>query len=321
MNAQFQATLSDFEAKLNALIVSLTTSPTAAGAPAAALNLLDADDSLTSAVDTLRTHQANYAKILQLRAEAESLEERVKTIVRDIVSYEKDIQTACGHSDDSESESDDSSDGPDEDNDDAMLGRKSELRRTKEIDYRILLDFARRISKYNHQAAADAAEGINEAKARKKIEQGHDHDMDMSGVNGADTDPAEPVSSVTKDATFWLDESANMTRQIYMLPYPTEDRIRMGLMGQIQLAAAEGGSSLDPDQEVERLIREAEGFGVAKAAAHVHPGEDTQHADMAAKAAAHAGSMANSGGRSGAPPPKPKATLDLDLYDPEDDDV
>lgn len=325
MDAQFQSTLSTLENRFNALISSLTTSPTAAGAPTAAINLLEADDALTSDIETLRQHQENYARILKLREEAASLEEKVKDIVREVVRYEKDIQTACGgdvyDSDDSSDYEDDVSGAP---------GKPVRGRSIREIDYKLLLDFARRISKYNHQAAADAAAGAP-AKPRPQIQQAQEPtDTEMTGINshgggvGATTEEGvAPVASVTKDATSWLDESAHMTRQVYMLPYPMEDRIRMGLMGQIQLAAGEGRPDFDADKEVERLIREAEGLGTAGAVPPAaEMGEATRHAEEAAKAAAHAGVAATSGGSAvtAAPAPKPKAMLDLDLYDPDEDD-
>jgi len=326
MNAHMQSSLSTLESKLNLLITSLTTSPTAAGAPAAASAVLDADDSLTSAVETLRQHQENYAKILRLRAEAEKLEERVKGIVSDVETREKEIRTICGDEEnDTDSDTEDDSSDYDSDEDVDMSKSRSRKKMNKEVDYRLLLDFARRISKYNHQAAADAAAGTPAAqKLEDKRQQIAEQDVTMTGVNGAtDTEEgAEPVSSVTKGATSWLDESANMTREIYMLPYPAEDRIRMGLMGQIQLAAAEGRPGFDLDNEVERLIREAEGQGAAEAIEPAQPGDESRRVDEASQAAAHAGSAATSGATSGpAPAPKPKATLDLDLYDPEDDEM
>ncbi|KAL5355032.1 vitamin-D-receptor interacting mediator subunit 4-domain-containing protein [Aspergillus floccosus] len=318
MNAQFQSALSQLESTFNALLTSLTTSPTGSGAPAAALHLLEADDSLTSAITTLRQHQQNYAKILRLRAQAETLEEQVKSIVREVVGYEKDIRAACGD-DETASHSDVDSDS-DDDADVTMEGVESftpTLRHTKEVDYKLLLDFARRISKYNHQAAADAAAGA----PPKKLP---DADAAMTGTNGLGLEmegAIEPVATVTKDATSWLDESAKLTRQVYMLPYPMEDRIRLGLMGQIQLAAAEGRPGFNPDQEVYRLIQEAEGFGVADGVAPAVMGEEARHAGEAAKAAAQAGSAASNAVVGGRPPAKPKATLDLDLYDPDDDDI
>ncbi|KAJ5206441.1 Mediator complex subunit Med4 [Penicillium cf. griseofulvum] len=309
MNALVQSALTDVESKLNALLTSLTTSPTAAGAPSAAVALLDADDALTSAIETLRQHQENYAKILRLRNEAQQLEDQVKGIVGDIEGFEKEIRTACGDNGDSDSDFD-------SDSDDDLGGKKSLLRGIKEIDYRLLLDFARRISKYNHEAAADAATGVVKRQEGTTLA---DKDVTMTGTNGDQPteEDAEPVASVTKNATQWLDESANVTRQVYMLPYPMEERIRMGLMGQIQLTAGD-----DSEKEVERLLREAEGLGAAEPPAPVEPGESAKQAGEAAKAAAHAGSSAAGMPRAHAPAPKPKpkAMLDLDLYDPDEDD-
>ena len=311
-----QSSLDEVEAKLNALLTTITTSPAAAGAPAAAAALLDSDDALTSAIDTLRLHQENHAKILRLRAEAERLEDRVKGIVKDIEKFDQEIRANCG--DDGESDSDSELES---DEDDA--GKTRELASRKEIDYRLLLDFARRISKYNHEAAADAAnDEATGGKLQRARSQIPDKDVAMAGTYGEPTkdDGAEPVSSVTKNATQWLDDSASVTREVYMLPYPMEERIRMGLMGQIQLTA-----SGDPDKEVERLIREAEGLGVAEAPAPIPALDTTQ--DDAAKAAALAGSSASStmpaagAAPAVAPKPKPKALLDLDLYDPDDDDI
>ncbi|KAL3454945.1 vitamin-D-receptor interacting mediator subunit 4-domain-containing protein [Aspergillus heterothallicus] len=319
MNTTFQTALTTFETSLNALLTSLTTSPTASGAPTAALNLLTADDSLSTTIDTLKQHQANYARILELRAEAQGLEERVKDIVRLVVRYEADVREICGDDEDSEEEDYDSEDL---DGDELQVGGSLDAVRSstkrKEIDYKLLLDFARRISKYNHEAAADAAAGKMRAQPALT---GPDRDTEMTGMgaNGASPD-AEPVAAVTKDATSWLDESANMTRQAYMLPYPMEDRIRLGLMGQIQLAAAEGRPGFDPDTEVERLIREAEGLGSVDAVVPAHTGDEPTRVNEAAKAAVHAGSVAAGGMGAAAPPPKPKATLDLDLYDPDEDE-
>ncbi|KAJ5758313.1 uncharacterized protein N7511_007007 [Penicillium nucicola] len=314
MNTLVQSSLTDVESRLNALLTSLTTSPTAAGAPAAALALLEADDALTSAIETLRQHQINHAKILRLRNEAQQLEEKVKGIVSDIDGFDKAIRTVCADNGDSDSDFD-------SDSDNEIGGKQTALRGIKEIDYKLILDFARRISKYNHEAAADVATGAA-GKRQESGPQTGDKDVNMSGTNGEQLaeDGAEPVSSVTKSATQWLDESANVTREVYMLPYPMEERIRMGLMAQIQLAP--GG---DPDREMERLLAEADGRGVAEPPALVEPTESTKKADEAAKAAANAGSSAGKPRAPApvsapAPAPKPKATLDLDLYDPDDDD-
>ncbi|KAF3388534.1 hypothetical protein F1880_004512 [Penicillium rolfsii] len=317
MNALMQSSLTDVESKLNTLLKHLTTSPGAAGAPAAAVALLEADDTLSSSIDTLRLHQENYAKILQLRSEAERLEERVKDIVRDLEGFDQEIRTACG--DDEEIDSD-------LDSEDESEAAKSRATARKEIDYRLLLDFARRISKYNQEAAADVAKGAGLGSRQDTRPQIADKDVAMTGTNGemgTEEGGAEPVSSITKNATRWLDESANVTREVNLLPYPTEDRIRMGLMGKIP---AEGA---DREKEVERLLREAEGLEVTEAPVSTQPAESRP--DEVARTAAPTAPPAPVTARPPAPPPapaaaapapkpKPKATLDLDLYDPDDDD-
>ncbi|KAJ9236324.1 hypothetical protein DTO166G5_4086 [Paecilomyces variotii] len=321
MDARVLSSLDNLEARLNSVLTSLTTSPTAAGAPAATLALIDADDALSSALETLRTHQANYAKILKLRAEAEQLEERVKGIVRDIEGVGKEISTVCGDEVEDESETDDDSDDDGDYASDEADKKVTSTSRGKEVDYKLLLDFARRISRYNQQAAADAAAGAL-VKKRLQEEKQADRDVEMTGVNGdhAEGDNARSVGAVTKDATAWLDESANMARAMYMMPFPAEDRIRLGLMAQVQLAATDRG--IDPDQEVERLVREAEGVGIAEPVQMQGQSEERNHAAEASRAAEHVGSTAvSSAAPAAAPPPKPKATLDLDLYDPEDDDI
>lgn len=305
MNAAFQSTLSGVELKLNALLTTITTSPAAAGAPAAAAALMEADDALSTSIDTLRLHQENHAKILRLRSEAEQLESRVKDIVKSIEEFDKRIQTACGEED------------SDSDLDSTEAIGSERVKSRKEVDYRILLDFARRISKYNHEAAADAANGTTAEKRQGTQQIINDKDIAATGANGGSNEGAEPVSSVTKSATQWLDDSANSTREVYMLPYPMEDRIRMGLMGQVQLAAGN-----DLDKEVDRLIREAEGLGVADPVVTASPADTKQ--EEAANAAAQAGSgiaRAPVSAATSAPKPKPKAMLDLDLYDPDDDDM
>lgn len=313
MNAAVQSSLSSVEAKLNALLTTLTTSPAAAGAPAAAVALLDADDALSSSIDTLRRHQENYARILRLRTEADQLEDRVKGIVKDIADFDQQLRTSCGPDEDSDSE-------VDSDEESQLADTKKKPR--KEIDYRLLVDFARRISKHNQEAAADAA--IN--AVTKEAGQGTgskiaDKDVAMAGANGepATEEGAEPVALVTKDSAKQLDESAYASRGGSM-PYPTEEWIRSGLMSQIQLAD-------DPDKEMDRLIREAEGGGAAEPPAPA-PAPDLGQQE-ATKAAAQPGPAAPAPAPAPTrvpvpapkPKPKPKATLDLDLYDPDDDDI
>ncbi|KAE8354021.1 vitamin-D-receptor interacting mediator subunit 4-domain-containing protein [Aspergillus coremiiformis] len=171
MNTTFQKALTTLEQTLTTLLTSLTT-PTASTAPTAALNLLTADDHLTTALTTLRQHQANHLLIQHLRTEATTLETQVHQTLKQTERLEKAARSHSPDTSDSETE-------------------------TREVDYRTLVDFARRISRYN-QAAAEEAGGVDEA---------------------------------TRDATAWLDESAVLARGVYLMGYPVEERIRRGVMG------------------------------------------------------------------------------------------
>jgi Vitamin-D-receptor interacting Mediator subunit 4 len=333
MNAKLSSALDGLENKLNSLLTSLTT-PAAVGAPAATIALLEADDVVSSALDTLRTHQANYAKILLLRTEAQNLEERIKAIVRDVSGAGKEIAEATGdhEDDDYDNSTDDESDTDTDSDNDEVIANKLKKGRRKEVDYKLLLEFARRISKYNKQAAADATLGtLDTTGSTKKIQEKQTEDAKMVDADGLDTTGEQPgdaeevtVGAVTKEATSWLEESADADRQFFMIPYPNEDRIRMGLMGQLQLAAMDG--NVDPEKEAERMVQEAEGTGVAGGIPDAQfPGPSRSLADEAGKAAIHAGSQAvdkapASAAKVAVPAPQPKSLLDLDLYDPEDDD-
>lgn len=225
----------------------------------------------------------------------------MKGIVREIGDLGDQIDESrgrgCTYGEDGEEESEDS----DDEGGDVRMGADGDAKKSKmkEVDYKTLLDFARRISRYNVQAAADAAAGIG-----KKAPAGEEDEEEKD----------EGLAVVTQGATMWLDETANQTRDVWLLPYPTEDRIRMGLMGQLQAAAAEHG--VDIEKEVEKLLQTAaeggditlpgagqtEGPGASGPAVGMYePGQPVE-------------GIPNGGGGPSAP-----TTFDLDLYDPDDD--
>ncbi|OAX80207.1 hypothetical protein ACJ72_05463 [Emergomyces africanus] len=365
MDSQLLTPLTTLETRLNNLLMSMVSSPTAAGAPAAALALLDADDALSSALETLHTHQSNYAKILRLRAEALALEERVRDIVREAENVGNEISTACqqgrGVSDEDSSDSESSeseAEGETGDLDTHMGGiserapiDQKETGRVKgkgkhrnEVDYKLLVDFARRISRYNSDAAAD----VGTASPLRATPPTGDADgqRQQIGANEENGKPVERggtsgqrpaakgvgVAALSQETVSWLDETAKWSRDLSRMPFPSEDRIRMGLMGQLQAKASEG---VDVEKEIGRLIRvsEGEGPGVGGGEASAGAGEHATTMDEAVATTGehistsghgHAGdNIGRSDTAMGDVPvtlPKPKAVLDLDLYDPDEDD-
>lgn len=332
MEASLLTSLSTIEQRLNALISAITSSPTAAGAPAATLALLEADDNLSSVLDVLRTHQANYARILHLRAEAARLEESVRGIVRDVARMGDDIVTIAGGLESEEEEGEEQEGEANEEGDVNMGGTTTPQRHRNEIDYKLLLNFARRISKYNTQAASAAESGAIPTKRRLPSPPAQDYDQDYDGNAG--------VAAITKESTSKLDAFANSIRQSWLLPFPHDDVIRRGIMGKLQAAVAAAGArdERDIEREVDKILRAAEMRGTPQEQAETmdtgNVGEKTSPTDMSGQVAASAAgagagergaaglSSASGSGSAGRPPPAPaKAKLDLDLYDPDEDEI
>ncbi|KAM5438474.1 hypothetical protein MferCBS31731_005051 [Microsporum ferrugineum] len=319
MDAEILTPLTSLEARLNALLTSITSTPTASGAPAATVALLEADDALSSALQTLRTHQANYARILRLRAEAVSLEERVRETVRQVGELGDEISAAAG-------EDEDSDDGIDVDtgSDIDMSERDNDETQQNEVDYRLLLGFARRISKYNNEAAVDASSTRMPAKERAD----GDTAAETNGMREREYGPAAThgqttgvgIASLPQDTVSWLDETANWTRLMSALPYPSEDRIRVGLMGHLHATAAAEGK--DVEKEVERLLMAATQKNSPKEDVGTSPQQQQQlDVGIAEPVIASINRQATNNSSHAAEPVKVKPKLDLDLYDPDDDDV
>jgi hypothetical protein len=256
--------LDDISTALDDLVNTLQTSTTYSALPTIADSLLSADDSLTSALALLRQHQANHARILNLRAEADKLEADIRGIVRRARDLRNDI-TAIHPSIDND---DDSDEEP-----------------TQEVDYTQLLNFAARIGKHNAVAKQEAEAESDRLKlealaARKKSEQ-------LQSTITQPTAPSEPqdgtadptttapeTSQPTQEADKILRDAAELTARaeasqfVSRLPFPAPEQLRLGILGQLQvLRESEPG---DPegavDREVERLVRESEEIAPSEAA-------------------------------------------------------
>jgi hypothetical protein len=164
METQILTPLNAFETHLNSLITSLTQTNTYATAPQIAQSLLDTDDELTTSLNLLHRHQQNYARILNLRTEVATLQEQLKSTIRQCVALRDEVGQI--HPSILSADSDD-----DSDDEDAKLA---------EVDYHTLLTFAARIGKHNAVAAREAeAESI-----RFKISSRNKAGATTTAVNG-----------------------------------------------------------------------------------------------------------------------------------------
>lgn len=297
--------LDALEASLNALLTSLTTTPTFSTAPATSDALLSADDSLTTSLTTLKQHQQNYARILHLRAEATRLEDQIKSIVRTC----GELRTEIGgiHP----SILDDSSEDEDQ-------GQR------QDVDYKTLLSFARRIGKHNIQAAREAEEESIRRSQKAKVRAAAA--ASRPATNGtvmlsATEDPSELGNIIPDNERAWLNETVIATRAAQGMAFPAAERLKLGMLGRLQYAREQGGEE-SVEREIERLMggsleNETSKMVVELENANAEPTEKQRQTQMQGPT-----STSISNARPQRPPERKgsPAPLKIDLWDEDDDE-
>lgn len=236
MDSEILTPLNSLENSLNALLSSLTTTNTFSNAPTAAHDLLSADDALTTALDRLKGHQQNYRRILQLRSEAEYLQNQIKDIVRTCM----DLRTELGDIHPSILDDDQEEDA----------GTVS-----KEVDYNTLLAFAARIGKHNAAAAREAELESN----RRRLESSKAKAVQSNGVTTNDGESTGNTTEESQAALAAINESLAFQRANVGMAFPPPDRLRMGVLGQLQLLREQQGEEA-VDAEIERLVKSSESY-------------------------------------------------------------
>ncbi len=338
MATQVLTPLNALETFFTSLLTSLTTTPTYSAAPVATQSLLTADTSLTSALRVLYTHQQNHARILQLRAEASSLEEQIRNTIRTCVELRKEIgdihPSILSHS-----YSDDESDPEGEDQQD--------------VDYHTLLSFASKIGKHNAAAAKEA----EEESARRLVQARKEKDKSSASAAAPQTNghtstaipalvTAAPASANTITANAngestspslnlipqherdWLDAEAAMARARSGMAFPAAENLRKGALGRLQWIREQGGEEA-VDTEIERL----HGGGKESVEKDAGEGEDVIGKQEVIETIATPGRQGVGAGvpsrpQQQQPPPraarepekKQSVALDLDLWNESDDD-
>ena len=265
MEEQILTPLNSLETSFNALLTSLTTTPSYSAAPSAAQSLLTADHSLTTTLQALYVHQNNYAQILHLREEASRLEDQIKTTIRTCVDLRKDIgnihpSILSYHSEDADS--DDDIDGD---------------RKQQDIDYNTLLSFASKIGKHNNAAAKEAEEEsvrrLVTARQEKKTAIAAEPSINGNGTASTAAASSTATAGITNGESTsqsllpqhekdWLDGEAAMARARAGMAFPVAENLRRGALGRLQWIREQQqqqGGEEAVDREVERMIAEAEG--------------------------------------------------------------
>ncbi|KAL9599426.1 MAG: hypothetical protein Q9219_003863 [cf. Caloplaca sp. 3 TL-2023] len=230
MNALLHGQLDRVEAALNTLVSSIESyNPSVP----AAIDLLAADFELQKGVKQLARHQAHHARILRLRAAIEAQNQQRRSTIATLADTRKDLLSTP-----------------------ATTFPES----SRSVPYTELLDYASRISRYTvpptfrepptqpkptpavtsntADNAAPMMNGISDAVAEAR-----DTNAIANGeIPSSSNEKGVGVSSLGQNEVHWLNPQA----QISFVPWPTEDVIKRGALGQIQIMLEQG---VDPGVE------------------------------------------------------------------------
>ncbi|KAL9014463.1 MAG: hypothetical protein Q9173_000899 [Seirophora scorigena] len=237
MNAILQGQLDRIEAALDNLVSSIESyNPSVS----AAIDLLAADTELQEGVKQFALHQAHHARILGLRSAIEEQEQQRKSTLTLLAETRKDLLSTPA---------------------------TTFPEASRSVPYTELLDYASRISRYTVPPtfrepppppqqpalnAAPAANGIGEAvtgarEANAVANGGGGQGEEGKGVGEKSLEPNEMQ---------WL----NPLAQIPFAPWPIEDVIKRGALGQIQVMLEQGvdpGAGDSPEQAAEGGVEDA----------------------------------------------------------------
>ncbi|KAI4108964.1 MAG: hypothetical protein LQ339_002083 [Xanthoria mediterranea] len=244
MNSIIQSQLDRVDNALNALIASIESyNPSVP----AAIDLLAADDELQRGVKLLAQHQANHSRILRLRSEIEAQEQQTKSTLALLAETREELLSTPA---------------------------TTFPEHSRNVPFTELLEYAKNISRYTvpptfreplpQPTAADAPPKVEtataiangagdptaEAREANGIANGIANGANLQ--NGEKKEKGVGLSSLTPDEVLWLNELARTE----FVPWPNEEVIKRGALGQIQVMLEQG---VDPEsggaaEEVARKI-------------------------------------------------------------------
>ncbi|KAL8728751.1 MAG: hypothetical protein Q9181_005236 [Wetmoreana brouardii] len=222
MNAVIQGQLDRIETAHNALVTSIESyNPSVP----AAIDLLAADTELQQGVKQLVQHQANHARILRLRSAIEAQNQQITSTLSLLAETRKDILSVPA----------------------TVFPEDS-----RNVPYTELLDYARRISPYT--VPPTFREPVPSSKVVNTTAQGQDDVPAVNGVGDAVSEARE-VNALANGGVLptnegdgvgvWSLEQAdvqwlNPLEQIPFVPWPTEEVLKKGALGQIQVMLEQG---------------------------------------------------------------------------------
>ncbi|KAL9078871.1 MAG: hypothetical protein Q9157_002207 [Trypethelium eluteriae] len=248
MDQKIQDQFTRVENALNTLLDSITSyNPS----PAAAIDLVGADDELSEGLSQLAAHQANYAHICQLRTESQRLDDQTKHTMSILANLRKELLATP-----------------------ATVFPGSQY----EVNYNDLLSYAKRISRFTVPPTYRPRAPWDRKASAKKAELCESPDQQMpdadstSPVGGEAVKERGPFLStgaeqeqlgiglrdLNESTRDWLDPLAKLP----FVPWPKDDDIRSGGLATVQYLVETGKDpTTDPkreEQEAEERRREEE---------------------------------------------------------------
>ena len=276
MNQIMQSRLDRIDASLSALIDSIASyNPSIA----AAQDLLAADDALNQGVKQLVTHQRNHSRITSLRAEIDTSNAAITAKLTSLATLRSDI-----------------------------LSRKITpvADDARQVSCGELLDYAQRISRYTipppYPVSAQQPPETTAGEAAAEAAKGE--------VNGAGAEQVGQAENRNEAEAQAQAQAPVMPNGGSFVPWPSEEVIRQGALGQIQVLLEQG---IDPTtigveggQKMEEVIEDDRKEEQRKddAASHEQPTRSQQDSTMVVEVPREE---------------KPKVFGGLDLYDPDEE--
>ncbi|KAL8652702.1 MAG: hypothetical protein Q9226_004161 [Calogaya cf. arnoldii] len=224
MNAIIQNQLDRVDNALNTLTASIESyNPSVP----AAIDLLAADDELQRGVKLLAQHQANHSRILRLRSDIEAHEQQTKSTLTLLAETREELISTPA---------------------------TTFPEYSRNVPFTELLDYAKNISRYTVPPTfreplpqPKPADTANKVETATPIVNGTgDGVAETRGANvvtnGENTQDGEEkakgvgVSSLTPEEELWLNELARKE----FVPWPNEEVIKRGALGQIQVMLEQG---------------------------------------------------------------------------------
>ncbi|KAK8205810.1 vitamin-D-receptor interacting mediator subunit 4-domain-containing protein [Phyllosticta capitalensis] len=234
MDALLDARFQRVESALNTLIDSIASyNPS----QSAVLDLVAADEDLSRGLEQLAIHQANYRRILSLRQSADTLDAQIKSTLGTLAETRKEL---------------------------VSLPITTASSSARDVSTDELLSYAKHIGKFTAPPGTKPPPSLDQMP---RSQETPDADVNMTNGGAPESQPqpeggaaegeSKTMTTLNQEQKAWLAGLSNLQ----FVPWPTDDKIRVGALGQIQTMVEQGKDPttiLSLEEQEERAKKAAE---------------------------------------------------------------